>query len=302
MNYKKVSSFKILQEVLRDFKIQHGNFIPDAKEWIKAATEGIGYHANLITKNTPICETLTVKNHILCYPCDLHALLGVSYNGCRLRLGADISMGMLVSDEELQPNQQLNFSEQLDLTKKITLYDTQVSDLANFTPGTADYDAQIARIEDTLGDIKLIVDNMGIQRMGTGILNGHYYVCCNGYIWTSFKEGNIRLLYVAFDIDEEGMLRVVDTYKYRNAIKWFIMTMLIQQGYKHHTFSYQDCDTKWEIFREQASNEMKRHSLDARERHANYLSRVRINRDAYGDFFTNYEQPDVIDNSLDSFR
>ncbi len=93
------------------------------------------------------------------------------------------------------------------------------------------------------------------QIIPEGLHHSCGYKVCNGNITYSYETGNVLLRYLSTGRDEDGYPIVKNTYKYVEAIKFFIMRRLMEGGHKHPTLSYKDVDEKAEYLRGRAANE-----------------------------------------------
>lgn len=201
------------------------NHISDIHEWIGDAVEFIGTSIPLVrksTKNEGTPGALKTKNHRVALPSDFVNLLYVEYKGMELVRGGDKTGYGLVNAER-----------------------------------------------STLGSSGRSRSNMGglILEDGTPVsytdfprlnpYNGEYYLLNPNYIQTSFEEGNIKLHYSALPVDDCGFPLIHDSPMNKRAIVWYVITMLLVQGYKHPIFTWELADAKWEEFMPRAQNELK---------------------------------------------
>lgn len=106
--------------------------------------------------------------------------------------------------------------------------------------------------------------------------NGHFYVTNLDKIAVSIESGEVTLFYTGYPLDCDGFPMVIDTYKYKEALKWFLVKNFLAQGNKHPTFNYQDAEQRFERFRSQASNESLMPSIDRLERFTSMWTRIKF--------------------------
>lgn len=92
--------------------------------------------------------------------------------------------------------------------------------------------------------------------------SGEWYTLNPNYINTSFKEGKIIVYADVIAVDCEGFPLVPDAPLHKEALKWYIMTMLLGKGYPHPVFTYKDAEQRWLSYYPQAQNEGAFPSID----------------------------------------
>jgi len=126
-----------------------------------------------------------------------------------------------------------------------------------------------------------LADGTVVHKGGTS----PYYTTNFNTIATSVEEGEVTLFYTAFALDCDGFPMVIDSYKYKEALKWFVIKNFIAQGNKHPVFNYGDAEERFERFRGQASNEAKMPGIDRLERFTNMWTRIKFNPHLGADSF-----------------
>ncbi len=271
-----ISSEYIIGKTIRDFKIEDTSWIGDAVDWIGDAIEGIGYHCGFVRK---VSGVLNVKNHRIQFPCDLVGLIGVYYNGYRIPLGSDSSKGMLQVNSGVRSS--ITDADFLDLQVLYSKLDTLQALEEPTTEQKEEIRDLCKQVEDITCKTKLSSINMNQCVLP-------YYNISGDFIQTSFQEGCIYCVYDAFDLDGKGFPKIIDSYKYRKAVEWYLVMSCLLQGYKHPVIDYKYAEDKWDDFRLKASNEQKRMSLDALQRFSSRWSSIK--RDInYGAFDINSE-------------
>lgn len=252
------------------FGLKNSNWKADAIDWIGDAIEAIGYHCGFDEKRI----RLQVNNYRVRIPSEIESINYIRYNGRRLPLGVDKSdYGFVNIHNQANPNIIQDVEEQ-QLNKLINNLDA-LRQLDPATPGVLD------QISNTLFQINTILGTSYIAAEPF-FWRGEFYNIESEvqYIKTSFEEGVIDVYCRAFRVDENGLPLVVNTYKYKECISWFIMGRLILQGYPHPELkSYMEVHEYWEDrLLPQAQNEPKIFSIDEMERFKNRWTSVK--RDA----------------------
>lgn len=258
----RVSTEYILSKTIKDFKIEDASWLGDAVDWIGDAIEGIGYHCGL--KNT--YQELTTKNHRVALPCDLVALYGIEYNGCRMLIGSDTSgLNLRTTDRRMTVLTDEEFARLRVIYAKIDLIDA-ITDLT---------EQDLLDKEDLLKEITDVTTSTCLNPSDIDQCILPYYNLNADFIQTSFDSGDITVIYKAFQLDEKGFPMIIDSFKYRNAVMWFIIRATTLQGYKHPEIDFKMADAMWDKYRHQASNEQKMPSLDQLERFHNRWNNIK---------------------------
>ncbi len=278
---KKVSCEYIIAKALKDFKIEDTSWLNDAVDWVGDAIEAIGYHCGFIG----ITATYDVKNHLCPIPCNLISLKGVEYNGARLPLGSDTSGMNLYKNEDgsVSTITDEQFLELRALWAKIEIQDQLILDAETVT------EDMLLDKEDLLKQVTLITYN---KRLNSSVIEQSvlpYYNVNANFIQTSFDSGCITIIGKAFQLDDKGFPMVVDTYKYREAVKWFIIRGTLLQGYRHPVITLEFAEGMWRDFRYKASCEQKMPSADALERFHNRWHSIKRGMDLGQSWFINAE-------------
>lgn len=94
---------------------------------------------------------------------------------------------------------------------------------------------------------------------------GDWYTLNPNYIHTSFESGTIYVFADTIAVDNEGYPLVPDEVLHKEAIKWYILMMLLAKGYKHPVFKYEDAEKRWMLYYPQAQNAGNFPSIDEYE-------------------------------------
>jgi hypothetical protein len=260
MNYihKKASAKTIIAAIYMRLKPSNSSWVNEAIEDIGWAIQGIGYHAGFINKATEP-PYLRIANNRLEIPCDVERILHV---------------------EKLLPENE---------TEAVLNPD-----------GTTDYEyssnkkyrgVRLRLGSDTSGL------SLGERTPRTTLIepNSEYYLINSNYLITSFTEGLIKLHYIGFDTDKDGLPKVIDDFNYKEAVIWFCIRNMILKGYNNPNINFQYADAKWEEYRYKAENAVKMMGIDGAERFRNSYLRAVRNVEIGSDFYMHLEQPEYID-------
>jgi hypothetical protein len=85
-------------------------------------------------------------------------------------------------------------------------------------------------------------------------------------IRTSFEEGEVKLFYKAFKIDNDGFPYIPDSAQYRNALLWYVVSMLLLEGYKtgDPRIDHKYADSQYKEWKEKARSRGNSMSRDKR--------------------------------------
>lgn len=249
--YNMASSKAVIAQVIRNFKIQDASFVEDAVEWIGEAMQAIGFHRGFQLTY----QDLVVRNHKAKLPCNLVQLKHVTYMGARLLLGYDDTKTLYIQRGNKTTVRTLSEVEALELKR---LYDKLEARQAEYDDSPSDDLAEI--VADLQSDIDTINESKRIPDGNITFTSLPYFNVIGRYIQTSFPTGTIVVYFKQYDLDNEGYPYIVDTYKYREAVQWYIMRGALLQGFRHSFLTFRDINAFWEEFRYKASNESKQFS------------------------------------------
>lgn len=255
------SSKSILNKVASTFNLGDSNWHGDAVEYIGEAIRGIGYHTGFEEKDI----NLVVRNYKVKIPCGVEDLSEVWKGCCPLLLGDSDST--ICKGEWMAPNQQkiyeLNdaFERYLDLQK---LLDEMATD-----PGLEPYEVTPQDVTDAANAVYNIGRNLKLRGRVNDYV-GHWYKIDSGYIQTSFPVGEITIKKAAVGmVDDEGYPLVVNTFKYTEAVMWYVIYKMLLGAYDHPKLTWQHAFSMWEDhpgYRYQAANEAKQLGIAELER------------------------------------
>lgn len=240
------------------FNLNNSNWRADGLDWIGDAIEAIGYHVGFDVKIVP----LKIKSFRCKIPSGMESIEWIEHEGHRLPLGIDESDYHFVRFREGAKPNILTDIELSDLSKYIDNLNA-LREMDPATPGVLD------QIENTLFLIKEILGTKYLAGNAFTRWRHHFYniESTTQYIKTSFEEGIIDVRCRTFKVDLDGKPLLVNTYKYKEAVSWFLISRMILSGYPHPVIKkWEEANAQWDFFREQAANEAKMLSLDELER------------------------------------
>lgn len=254
------------------FGLKDSNWYANGIDWVGDAIEAIGYHCGFDEATV----FLKVKNFRVAIPSNMESIDYIKFNGHRLPLGVDESdYGFVRMHTDVQKPNILNYDERLSLGKLIDNLNA-LRELDPHTPGVLDQiDNALTQIDVLLGS-KYLAQHAGEWRH-------HFYniESTTQYIKTSFEEGTIEVKCRRFKVDLEGLPLVVNTYKYKECVSWFLMGRLVLSGYPHPELkSFMEINEYWaDRLLPQAQNEPKMFSIDQMERYTRRWTSIK--KDAY---------------------
>lgn len=289
---KTFSSKELIARFIQDFGISSSGISANMYEWIGDAVQGIGYSANIEILTKKIC----IENHRGNFPCGLINIIGVLYNGVRLPLGSDVSLYGIIDWTKNSGKTSLNTEAVDKLKTLITLLKAQQAKYDDYIlTGGSSSDTEaitlLGYITDTSEKINNITKNviLGKNAPNTGL---DYYNANTDGLITSFEEGEVVIIYSSLPVDDEGFPKLIDSFKYKEAITWYCLYRAILRGYEHKTIKdYREALQMWEKYRFQASNESKMFSQDEAEQFKNMWVNAKFNAESWANFFINNEQP-----------
>lgn len=117
---------------------------------------------------------------------------------------------------------------------------------------------------------------------------GYSFKIENGWLKTSFKEGDINLSYISQPMDEEGYPLIPDNVSFKEALYWFIVYKYLYPKALRGEISasfYDDAYNKWQWYCNQAGAEAMMPDLNTLENiKRSYLS-LKINPYLFNNFF-----------------
>lgn len=134
---------------------------------------------------------------------------------------------------------------------------------------------------------KIFPDNEMITDLGNNRRGREErYEISDGWIKTSFRDGEVIISYKSIPVDEEGYPMVPNEANTTNALFWYVTKMLILGGYNNPGISFQFAHQMWEKYCGQAFTKSIAPTLDQLENiKISYLS-LKPSLQAYDRFFS----------------
>lgn len=258
MIYTTISSRQMLTKVYNDFSPPDGGWVTKGIEWIGDALQAMDISPIHEKKST----VLTIEGHRAKLPCNLRAIRGVEYGGFRLPYGGDLTGYSLVQKEG-----------------RTTEFSPRGESLSNVYQATGQTDSLGGNIE--------IVASSSID-------SGEYYQVNPDYLITSFEEGEVRVHYDAFPVDNDNLPVIPDVYSVKEAILWYIISRMLMSGYKHPEFNFVFADGQWKDYKDRAMNDAMWPSIDKMDTFRRMWVRMGDPTWLPDQFFMNSEQSENI--------
>lgn len=294
MEVKTISSRYIIQRLFANHSISNSAWLNDAQDWIPQAVRFIGKHVGF---EVNLCTNVFVENYRVCYPSNMEGLLAVMYNGILLDLGSNLA-GVPVNKYNSQVKDSLaSNADILEINKLKQLSQTLIDEYV-VTP-TQDLENRINEVAAKIDAKEKIISIQSQWNVNRGVKGkGEFYNTKIEHIQTSFETGYIDILYCSFPLDDDGFLRVIDNEFYIQAIEWYVLLMLVQKGYKHPIWSWQDLKhefwgnpQKGEAgWRAKAANNVRIPTIQEAERFTKMWEQAKFRRDLPTQLFQRTEQ------------
>jgi len=260
---KTISYQAIISKIARTYKPPDSSWITNAIEDIGWGIQAIGYHAGFEKKATEPPYIL-VNHHRGKIPCEVERIIHVEqlriYRTDENILNPDGTTPAPSTSEDCSPNYKG--------VKMILSSDTTLASFSETSPKTTQMDTTM--LENTFS------------------INGDYVV-------TGFERGLIKLYYIAFVTDKDGMPCVIDDYDYKTALEWYCLEQMMHRGFKPSSgIQYREVHQLFEIHRLRAENAVKVMSLDGAERFGASFNRFVSNPEFSRNFYAGMEQQEYI--------
>jgi hypothetical protein len=221
MNYinKLTSCREVIFMIERTLKPQGSSWIAEAMEDIGWAIQGIGYHAGFEHKSTDI-PYITVANNRAKIPADVERIEEVE-----LLLPSKDSYNLLNPDGTTPLPSTYEAGTNYKGVPLLEGSDTTSYGVSPNSPRT------------------------------TGVTPRQPYYNLNGdYIQTSFTDGLIKLHYIGFFTDNDGLPKIIDDFDYKTACQWYCIQNMLLKGYSNPNISFKDAFQMWDTYRLRAEN------------------------------------------------
>jgi len=293
MDIKTISSNYVVQRLLANHTINNSNWINDSKDWVAQAMRFIGKHVGFPVK---ICEDVLVQDYHTCYPHDMEGILAVMYKGNLLPLGSDISGIGYTRQLNKQVTDSIGYSNTLELNKLEAQKEALIKQYAEHP--TSDIEEEINRIAAKVNKLTKFISASVQLTSQSRKTRGEFYNTKTQVLQTSFAEGYIDIIYVAFPLDDDGFPLILDDEYYIQAVEWYILLILMQKGYQHPIFKYQEVYNMFfgsrktgEIgWKDMAANHARIPSIQETERLARMWEQFKFRRELPIQLFNKTEQ------------
>lgn len=256
---KKVSSAAILAKINR-LKPGDSNWQADAMENIGDAIQAIGYHCGFEEKATPYNVPVEVVGHRAELPCDYERVLFVEE-----LLASPTSTNAMDAEGN-----------------NITTDETDTCLKGYWLPRGTDRGLKSLAHKDAKRTIAVTPTT-------------NYYNLQGDWIVTGFETCKIRIHYMGYPVDSEGLPLIVDDFDYKTCVYWYVISNMILAGYKFNELNWQIANAQFEKYLPKAQNSVKMLTLDQMEAFANMWLRYTGRRNQMDNFGVNYEQRELID-------
>ncbi len=256
---KKVSSRAILAKVYRTIRPKDSDWLASAIEDIGWAIQGIGYHIGFEQKATPDNTPFCVVDHRIKVPCDCERVLFVEqYTSAFTPMNAMDAEGYNIESTD----------------------NSNCRKTSRLPKGT---DIRLKSLDRTTGSTTIV----------TPINN--YYDVQGDFIITGFPTCELKVHYMAFPTDEEGLPMVIDDFDYKTSVFWYVIAQMILSGYKIPDLNFLQANALFEKHMAIASNNCKMPSIDGMEAFKNMWLRYSGQEKFHRNFGINFENAEYID-------
>lgn len=232
--YRTTSINEVIGRIIRNIKLTDSSWENDIYEWLWEGME----KCKVRTMLSPVSKTIKIDCYRGELPCDLVTLDGVISNGYRLRQSSTIlDVPKIKSDLEYSTSGSL-FQTSVD--KVITETTDKVTEVTTYST----------------------IYNYPVQYLQLPYSDSDFYKLTLNKIQTSFECGEITILYLKYERDEDDLILIPDNEDLKTALYWYVLHMMIGAGFEHPLFKYQDAESRWFEFKERAINSLRNWSPD----------------------------------------
>ena len=263
-NLLNVSVEEVISRIVGNLKLVDLTYADDFLVWIPEAMDAMKTRYAL----EPNGQELKIVNHSTKLPCDIDEMVGILYNGSRLRYGAD------KIDPRIAPK------KRLAEIKNILSFKTDVT--SEVHRNQADYD---------------FVRGLDLIQASTDESSQEYYILSMNTIQTSFEEGTILLYYLSRPTDDQGYPLIPDNESYKKALEWYCYSQMVFSGYSlpDPKMDYDYCDARYLKHKVQAVAELRdTNRSDRLERTKRRLVSLIPPQNYYSKFFIGSENQNYI--------
>lgn len=228
MGYRSISVKPVIARIIRNLRIQETSLIADIHDWVLEAMEEM----QTTTVLSPAFKDVQTYFHKAPYPCGMAELIGVVYDGCRIRE----KTGAMAAFHARKPHHRGE-----DVIEKSMPAKT----VAKEGPG---YERWTTLFEDM---------NM------LPVHATEFYEPDHDGIITTFNKGKVRIYYKSVPVDKEGFPLVPDDPNYKKAIEYYVRLKALEQGsIKDNLYRPGELHQLWETFSGRAIGSITYPSVD----------------------------------------
>jgi hypothetical protein len=118
-----------------------------------------------------------------------------------------------------------------------------------------------------------------------------YYQIEMSFITTSFADDTIRIHYKAVPCDDNGLPLIPDNEDYKQAIYYYVRSMMIGAGYKDTVYNIPMLNQLWETHAARAIGQITYPSIDSMESKVNGMVRFIPQANYFDNFFRTTPEP-----------
>lgn len=122
------------------------------------------------------------------------------------------------------------------------------------------------------------------------------YSLNNGYIYTSFEEGEVQMAYLSISTDDEGFPMIPDNTQFKQALKYYILWQYAEPSYYRGEVTdkvYNDIKQQYAWYVGAATNAFNMPSMDRMESMKNGLVRLFQGMDHHSQFWNNFNKKEI---------
>jgi hypothetical protein len=215
-----VSSQSIVGDMISNYGISIANKEDDFISWIGDAVQAIGFGTYTVMKT----EEMSVNDYRVEIPHDLIYLVAmVSGTKCVNQVTENRPLPSAMTEDI-----QLKLLQEIVGMYEGKKYVYSTEELADIQTKEDEEDERVDSMLTLYRNTKEITKKSDLK-----------YQMNFNYIKTNVEEGKVILWYKAMMLDDEGYPAILDTYKFREAVRLFTLQRLLMTGYQHPTLNLQ---------------------------------------------------------------
>lgn len=256
----RVSTKTVIGEIIRDFGIKETIHVANFVEWIGQAVGKIGYG----TYTEIDYVSFEVKDFKIPRPNGMILLNNVFYNGVFVSPKSELKVSVNTTQDVNKYDMQKNLLSVINasiVSEKLTNLSIEEKEIRKET---------VIHVDNAIAQLTKYTTPLVTSK-------DYYYEENYNCIETNIPEGFVVLQFTQFLLDADENPFIIDTFKYKEAVKYFVLLRLIMQGYKHVTLTLKDVIMLEEDFMKQARNESKKMTNRQIDRFANNWTNITFN-------------------------